>query len=99
MERAGKYNSLLLSTLVFSFIGWLFESILFRITYGSWYDRGFLTLPFCPIYGFTLLIIYLLFGTINGGGILFNKVKKGSFRTILYFLVSFVSSLVNVRNE
>lgn len=95
MGRAGRLYASLLSTLIFSFFGWIFESILFRLAYGSWYDRGFLTLPFCPIYGFTLLSIYILFGTTSKGGILLSKIKKGSFRKILYFLLAVSTSLVS----
>lgn len=95
MGRAGRFNSLLLSTLIFSFIGWLFETVLFRVAYGSWFDRGFLTLPFCPIYGFTILLIYVLFGTTKEGGLLLNRINKGNFRKILYFLLAVVTALVS----
>ena len=37
------------------------------IIYGEYFDRGFLTLPFCPIYGGVVVILYLLVGTPNEG--------------------------------
>ncbi len=51
---------------IFTFIsafGWCFEVIGRRIIYGILADRGFLWLPLCPIYGFTVIGIYHLFGT------------------------------------
>ena len=46
-----------------SFFGWCFEKIGRYIVYNSVTDRGFLTLPLCPIYGFSILIIYLVIGS------------------------------------
>lgn len=38
--------------LIYSFIGWLVESIYVSILQRHWVNRGFLFLPLCPIYGF-----------------------------------------------
>ena len=48
---------------IISFIGWCFEKVARYIVYNSGTDRGFLTMPLCPIYGFSILLIYLLLGT------------------------------------
>jgi len=46
---------------VYSFIGWVYESILCSITEKSLVNRGFLNGPVCPIYGVgALLIIWML---------------------------------------
>lgn len=45
-----------------SFIGWCMEKSWFYFAYGVNADRGFLTLPFCTIYGSSLVVIRLLFG-------------------------------------
>lgn len=45
-----------------SFVGWCMEKTWFYFVYGVSADRGFLTLPFCPIYGGSLIVIRLLFG-------------------------------------
>lgn len=45
-----------------SFIGWCMEKFWFYVAYGVNADRGFLTLPFCTIYGSSLVVIRLLFG-------------------------------------
>lgn len=47
---------------VFSFLGWGMEKLTFLIEYGENADRGFLRLPFCTIYGSSLVAIRLLFG-------------------------------------
>ena len=50
-----------------SFIGWLFETTLCAIQSGRFCDRGFLTLPFCPIYGAPVCILFLIFGKPTSG--------------------------------
>ena len=97
MKKLSKLSALVISVIVFSFIGWLFEVLLFLIAYGGYYDRGFLYLPFCPIYGFTLLVVFLLFGTPSEGGLILSGIGKGSLRYILYFLLSsFFATIVEL---
>lgn len=46
---------------IYSFLGWLAETIYCSIPAGKFVYRGFLNGPFCPIYGFgALLVIFLL---------------------------------------
>ena len=46
---------------IYSVLGWTVETIYCRILDGKWTNRGFMTGPYCPIYGFgSLLIIYFL---------------------------------------
>lgn len=47
--------------LIMSFLGWLYSGIYHYITEHRFYNNGFLTLPFCPSYGFGGLLCYLLF--------------------------------------
>lgn len=47
---------------LFSFLGWAMEKGFVRISAGVNADRGFLTLPFCTVYGFGLLIARVLLG-------------------------------------
>ena len=46
-----------------SFAGWCFEKIGRMLVYGDNGDRGFLTLPLCPIYGISVVAVFLLCGT------------------------------------
>ncbi len=55
-----------------SFLGWAVETAFFFLCYGSLYDRGFMTLPFCTIYGSSFLLLYFLIGlpnTTKGGAL------------------------------
>jgi uncharacterized membrane protein len=65
----GKRNFQTLSIIFFvvSFIGWAFETGVCFVQSGEFYDRGFLLLPFCPVYGAPVCLIYLLFGRPSDG--------------------------------
>lgn len=45
-----------------SFVGWCFEKAGRYIVYHDTADRGFLTIPLCPIYGFSVVAVFLLCG-------------------------------------
>lgn len=47
--------------MIYSFFGWVYESILCSITSGSLVNRGFLNGPVCPVYGFGALVVVLAF--------------------------------------
>lgn len=59
-----------------SFIGWLFETTVCLVIDKSWSDRGFLTLPICPVYGLPITLSYLFIGTPKEGVVanLFDKI-------------------------
>ena len=48
--------------LIFSFAGWIWETVHVSMLAGELVDRGFLFGPICPIYGLTMVIAYLLIG-------------------------------------
>lgn len=83
LQRARRYFILFM---VISFLGWAVETIFFLLCYGSLYDRGFMTLPFCTIYGFSFLLLYFLIGTPDSDeGTLLPKQSRGK---LVYFLLS-----------
>lgn len=49
-----------LAFMVYSFIGWSIEVILTLIEKKKFVDRGFLIGPYCPIYGYGMLLIVFL---------------------------------------
>ncbi len=49
--------------LAVSYGGWMYETMLGMVTRGVFTDRGFLRLPFCPIYGGAACVLGLLLGT------------------------------------
>lgn len=46
-----------------SFLGWAAETVFFLFCYGEFHDRGFMTLPFCTIYGCSFLLLYGMIGS------------------------------------
>ena len=81
-------SRLFLLTMVLSFFGWLFETGYFLIGKGYYSDRGFLTLPFCPIYGCSLIGMYLLIGTPN------ERIVKIPFYVAVCFLLPSLMELL-----
>lgn len=59
-DGAGRYFILFMEV---SFWGWAVETVFFLLCYGEFHDRGFMTLPFCTIYGCSFLLLYFLIGT------------------------------------
>lgn len=52
--------------MIYSFLGWLCESLYVSVGQKQWINSGFLHGPFCPIYGFgSIFVIYLLEPFIN----------------------------------
>lgn len=51
------YLELLLVFAIYSFLGWVVETVFARIKEGKLINRGFLKGPFCPIYGFGVIFI------------------------------------------
>ena len=76
-KRPGFYDLVILFVLV-SFLGWCMETIYFRIRWGAFSDRGFLTLPLCTIYGSCIMAVFLVMGTPTGGRLksLFEHAKR-----------------------
>lgn len=56
-----KAAALIIEFTVYSFIGWLYETILTSAAWGHFADRGVLHLPLCPIYGFCAVALLLIF--------------------------------------
>ena len=70
-----------LLVMALSFIGWVFETVYMLVATGKFSDRGFLSLPFCPIYGCSIIAIYFLIDTPN---------KKSGAGKIKYLLLAFL---------
>lgn len=48
---------------VFSLLGWVYESVFCSINRGHWCERGFLFGPLCPIYGTGAVLAIAIFGS------------------------------------
>lgn len=94
MNRAEKYagviSSYFLLCVLISFIGWVWETVYMYIITGYFNDRGFLTLPLCPIYASVLLGAYFLLGTVTEGRGILKNVSSESARALIYLSFAFI---------
>lgn len=49
-----------------AFVGWIYEVVVGFIIYGKYSDRGVLHLPMCAIYGFGMLVLWIVFRNVRG---------------------------------
>ena len=84
-------SRLFLLTMLLSFFGWAFETVYFLLYKGKYSDRGFLTLPFCPIYGCSLVGIYLLIGSPDD-----KVVKMPLYIAVCFLLPSLIELFIGV---
>lgn len=66
-----KISALIIEFVLYSFIGWVYETVLTSIAWGRFADRGLLHLPICPIYGFCAMILLLIFHRIKSAPVVF----------------------------
>ena len=43
---------------IYAFFGWCLEVVYQAVEHGKFINRGFLNGPYCPIYGFGVIIVY-----------------------------------------
>ena len=55
--------------MLYSFFGWVYETLFCTVKGGRWENRGFLYGPVCPIYGAGSVILLLLLGLTRGAGV------------------------------
>ncbi len=61
-KKSDRLAVLVIEFVIYSFIGWGYETILTSAVWGKFAERGFLRLPLCPIYGFCSIFLLLIFG-------------------------------------
>lgn len=69
--KTEKLSALVLEFTAYSFIGWLYETILTSAVWGRFAERGWLHLPICPIYGFCAMALLLIFRKIKSPALIF----------------------------
>ncbi len=84
--RRHKAAQYFLIGIIFSFAGWLMETIHVSDLAGELVDRGFLFLPLCPIYGSCLMALYFLLGTPSAPHGILKNTTAGVGRYLLYVL-------------
>ncbi len=73
-----------------SFLAWILETFEATVVLQNPNDRGLLSMPLCPIYGFSLVLIYLLIGTPRSMRLLKKKIltRCAPLRYVVYFVLS-----------
>ena len=74
----------------FSILGWMMEVVLKYIQYHRFINRGFLIGPYCPIYGWGVLLITLL-----GNGVFFRKCTPLEAFLVGFFICGALEYLVS----
>jgi len=80
------YSTLFLFFVIYSFLGWLLETIFARLKDGEFVNRGFLAGCVCPIYGFGAVLILKVSSWAN----IYTK------DYFSYMLISILSSIILV---
>ena len=99
LYQLNKFLNLFLSFFLFSLLGWIYETLLFYVLYGNYYDRGYLNLPICPIYGTTITIMFIILGTIEEPSVFIKfitniKIRKTVYLSVAFFLPTLVEYIV-----
>lgn len=77
-----------------SFLGWVVETVGTFLFFKEWVDRGLLILPICPIYGFGVLLLFIILKVPSYG--FFQKKyqnykkKKQQIMIVLLYLIYFL---------
>ena len=71
MEFLKTVETYFLWLMIYSIIGWVYESTLCSITNKKLINRGFLNGPYCPIYGSGAILVILILGRIKNPVLLF----------------------------
>ena len=77
---------LFLMFMLISCIGWCMETVYVLLRFGHLSDRGFLSMPFCPIYGASILAVYFAVGTPQGDATLAGAIVT----TVTYGVVNLI---------
>ena len=74
---------------IYSFLGWIIETIYAFIIHGGFVKRGFLFGPLCPIYGFGAVILLLATKKMYG-----KPFRKFLIATVLFTVFEYLVSLI-----
>lgn len=73
---------------LYSFIGWAYETLLTSIVWGEFAERGFLHLPLCVIYGFSAMLLIFVLRKIKSAALIF--LAGGGIVTVIELAASYV---------
>ena len=64
--------------IIYSLVGWIYESLFCTVSSGKWENRGFLYGPCCPIYGTGAVAISIVMSMITASGYSFVRFASSS---------------------
>lgn len=77
--------------LIYSFGGWIVEVVFHAVTLGKVVNRGFLNGPVCPVYGFGVLSVFAVVGSMQVGGQTMNNLEIFLFGIVLATAVELIA--------
>ena len=78
--------------MIYSFMGWVYESIFCTIKGGKWENRGFLYGPVCPIYGTGAVAISVIMNLTLGNGVVLSAWQIFAISVIGSAVLEYVTS-------
>lgn len=89
INKLTQKQKLVLYFFIYSFLGWILETIYCIVTLGVFNKRGFLYGPVCPIYGFGAIILILCLNNIKT-----NTIGKFFIGMIAFTIFEYIVSLL-----
>ena len=80
--------------ILYSFLGWIYETLFCIITSRRWSNRGFLYGPICPIYGAGVVLLTLLVRFAHHRGMILSAVSIFMVSVIGSALLEYATSYV-----
>lgn len=93
VKKHNDLKNIILYFFIYSFIGWVLETIYAFLVLGHFVKRGFLIGPICPIYGFGAVLLILLLKNSKGKPLSQFLIAGFTF-TVFEYVVSYMLEVV-----
>lgn len=93
VRKHEKFKNIILYFFIYSFIGWVLETIYAFLVLGHFVKRGFLIGPICPIYGFGAVLLILLLKNCKGKPLSQFLIAGFGF-TVFEYVVSYMLEVI-----
>ena len=76
--------------IVYSFIGWVIEVVFHVVVAGKIINRGFLNGPVCPVYGFGMISVLLIYNLVGSSNTVVVFIEGVVFTTLIELVAGFI---------
>lgn len=76
--------------IVYSFIGWVIEVVFHVVVAGKIINRGFLNGPVCPVYGFGMISVLLIYNLVGSSNTMVVFIEGVVFTTLIELVAGFI---------